>query len=271
MGRVSTVLEYTELIGTIILMVANCVSEKGIAGTCPYDTVCTRIVEKNAMYEYQDGYMPPSSEDLLSLEELSYAIRVEATTIRRNWIETGKLQPDAVQLKKSRTLYFFYRHRIETIREEFDLPPMPQTGLEWIKQLVEFMESRNLTRSYKPVLLKAMLRLADSKGEVAMDTLVASFRAFYVQRKRHGLVTEMGVSALLEPEQSDADTIEQLIIKHPLERFVLNGFLHYDAGGRIVRFNPMLWDAIRQDDLARLATLSDAQLDAYYSRRAGQA
>jgi hypothetical protein len=216
--------------------------------------------------EQSGSYMPSTEEDLITLQTLSYALRVEATTIRRNWIETGKLVPDATEQIGSRSFYFFRRDRIEAIRKQFQLAPTPQTGEEWRQDFLDFSKSRNLTKSYKPVLLKALLDLVDRNGEVSMDALAEAFRAFYIQRKRNGLVTEIGVSVLLHPEQADLDTIEKLIIKYPLERFVLNGFLQYDADAGIVRFNPSLWHELRAYELVDILNSADEQLRFYYKR-----
>lgn len=216
--------------------------------------------------EQSESYMPSTIEDLITLQTLSYALRVEAPTIRRNWIETGKLVPDATEQIGSRSFYFFRRDRIDAIRTQFQLAPTPRTGEEWRQDFVDFAKSRHLTKSYKPVLLKVLLDLVDRNGEVQMDALAEAFRAFYIQRKRDGLVTEVGVSALLHPEQADFDTIEKLIVRYPLERFILNGFLEYDKDAGIVRFNPSLWHELRAYELVDILDFADEQLRFYYER-----
>ncbi len=223
-------------------------------------------IRTNLIREQRQSYMPSSIEDLITLQTLSYALRVEAATIRRNWIETGKLTPDSVQAIGSRNFYFFRRDRIEAIRTQFQLAPTPQTGEEWRQDFLDFAKSRNLTKSYKPVLLKALLDLVDRNGEVLMDALAEAFRAFYIRRKRDGLTTEVGVSVLLHPEQTDLDTIEKLIVKYPLERFILNGFLQYDTSAGIVRFNPSLWHEFRTYERVDIIASADEQLRFYYER-----
>lgn len=220
--------------------------------------------------EQAESYMPSTIEDLITLQTLSYTLRIEATTIRRNWIETGKLVPDATEQIGSRNFYFFRRDRIEAIRMQFQLAPTPQTGEEWRQDFLNFAKSRKLTKSYKPVLLKALLELVDRNGEVQMYALAEAFRAFYIQRKRNGLATEVGVSVLLHPEQADLDTIEKLIVKYPLERFILNGFLEYDKNAGIVRFNPSLWHELRAYELVDLLNSADEQLRFYYERASVQ-
>ncbi len=84
-------------------------------------------------------------DDLISLRALSYALRVDTTTIRRNWIEKGKLQPDATQSVGPREAYYFRRDRIEQIRAQFVRSSTPTTGEEWRQEFLDFAKSRNLT------------------------------------------------------------------------------------------------------------------------------
>lgn len=216
--------------------------------------------------EANETYQTSSEDDLISLRALSYALHVEASTIRRGWVETGKLTPDATQRVGTRDVYFFRRERIDAIRQQFQLGSTPQTGEEWRQTFLDYAKSHSLTRSYKPVLLKALLALVDRDGVARLSDLAQAFKAFYVQRWRDGLPTEFGASALVEPEQATLNTIQKLIIKHPLERFILNNFLEFDAENGIIRFTPHLWQELRYYELLDILTAADEQLHFYYQR-----
>lgn len=205
-------------------------------------------------------------DDLISLRALSYTLRVDTTTIR-NWIEQGKLQPDHSPKHASREGFFFRRDRIEQIRQQFLTTARPTSGSEWRQEFLDFARSRNLTKSYKPVLIKALLKLVNRNGEVRIDDLVQEFKAFYVQRQEAGLSVEFGVPLLDDPQAISDNQIKQLIIKNPLDRFLIKGFLEFSAQDGIIRFAPRLWSELRFYELLDVQQSADEQIRYYYSRR----
>jgi len=46
---------------------------------------------------------------------------------------------------------------------------------QWKQEFLDFAKSRNLTKSYKPVMLKAFFKLVDREGKVKIDDLVKEF------------------------------------------------------------------------------------------------
>jgi hypothetical protein len=141
--------------------------------------------------EQDEAYQVDSQDDLITLKALSYALHIDMQTIRRGWIETGKLQPDVTQQVGSRDVYFFRRDRIDAIRQQFTLNQAPTSSAEWRQEFLDYARSRSLTKSYKPVLLKALLKLVNRNGEVRMDDLASEFLAFYIQRQLNNQPNEI--------------------------------------------------------------------------------
>jgi hypothetical protein len=209
----------------------------------------------------------PPEEDLISLRALSYTLRVDTTTIR-NWIHQGKLTPDQPVNPSNHESYFFRRDRIDQIQRELIGSNVPVSGAEWRQQFLDFARSKQLTKSYKPVLIKALLKLVDRNGEVKIDDLAAEFRAFYIQRQRDRLPIEFGVKLLDDPERTNLEAIRRLIVKYPLDRFLIKGFLEYDPGEGVIRFASQLWHELRFYELLDVLTSADEQLRYYYERHA---
>src|SRR5260370_28063329 len=159
-----------------------------------------------------------SANIFLSLH-LGYALRVDPTRIRR-WIENGTLRPDISQTSGERTLYYFRRDRIEQIRSSLGLKNIPASSDQWKQEFLDFARSRNLTKSYKPVMLKIFFQLVDREGEVRIDDLVQAFREYYIQRAHAGQPLERGASHLSDPTKPSHATMKLIIITHPLERFL---------------------------------------------------
>src|SRR5205085_8669545 len=120
----------------------------------------------------------------------SHALRVDTSVLRR-WLERGKLLPDQAG-PSAQGGYFFRRDRMELIRAELLGRPQPANSDAWRQEFLDFARSHNLSKSYKPVLLKAMLRLVNRNGEIHIDDLTREFRAFYLARRRDELPIEFG-------------------------------------------------------------------------------
>jgi hypothetical protein len=92
-------------------------------------------------------------EDLISLNALGYALRVDPTRVRR-WIENETLRPDLSQTSGERTRYYFRRDRIEQMRSSLGLDNIPASSDQWKQEFLDFAKSRNLTKSYKPLTIR---------------------------------------------------------------------------------------------------------------------
>jgi hypothetical protein len=222
--------------------------------------------------DYRVADPPPLTigpeDDLISLRALGYALRVDPMTVRA-WVERGRLQPDRQVAVGRRDGLFFRRDRVETIRRQLAGSAQPASGAAWRQEFLDFARSRNLTKSYKPVLLIALLDLVDRNGEARMDYLARAFHAFYLERQAAGLPTEAD-GILKDPASAAHAEIVRLIVKFPLDRFLIKQFLAYDPHAGIVRFAPQLWEELRYYELLDVRASADAQLRYYYERLARQ-
>lgn len=91
---------------------------------------------------------------------------------------------------------------------------------------MDFARSRNLTKSYKPVLIKALVKLVNRNGKVKLDDLAREFHDFYLQRYRRGEPAEFS-GPLVNPVDVALPMIKRLIVKYPLNRFLIQKFIEY--------------------------------------------
>src|SRR6185312_6148174 len=75
--------------------------------------------DPNASTDEQTIDLNPE-EDLISLNALGYALRVDPTRVRR-WVENETIKPDVAQISGAYTNYYFRRDRIEQIRKNLGL------------------------------------------------------------------------------------------------------------------------------------------------------
>ena len=204
-------------------------------------------------------------DDLISINALGYALRIDPNTLRR-WIESGKLQVDGSQTIRERSNYFVRRDRIEKIREDLNLQARPISSDQWRQEFLDYTKSRLLSKSYKPVLVKALFKLVDREGKAKMDDIVKEFRAFYVQRAISGSDVEFGVPLLRDPMQASDKELKRLIIQMPLERFRIKNYFEYNEEDDTVQIAPQLWQDLRYYEIIDVLKSADAQITYYYKR-----
>lgn len=212
----------------------------------------------------QTGTAVQPGEDLISMHALGYDLRVDPYTVQ-DWVRSGRLSPDQVTKVGQRESYFFRRDRVDDIRQQLVGTTQPTTGAEWRQEFLDYARSRSLTRSYKPVLLKALLQLVNRHGEVQLDELAREFHSFYQARQRDGLPTESD-GPMADPSAASLDSVKALILKNPLHRFVLQHFLEYERDTGLIRFASQLWEELRFYELLDIQTSAEEQLRYYYDR-----
>lgn len=204
-------------------------------------------------------------EDLISLNTLGYALRVDPARVRR-WIESGALLPDAGQTSGGRASYYVRRDRIEQIRQSLGLESVPVSSDEWKQEFLDFAKSKRLSKSYKPVMLKAFFRLADREGKVNIDDLVREFKNSYLQKVNAGQPLEQSGSLMADPINAGDPDIKKLIISNPLERFLIKNFIEYLPEEGVLRITPQLWQDLRHYEVIDALTSADEQLRYYLAR-----
>jgi len=208
-------------------------------------------------------------EDVISLNALGYALRVDPTRIRR-WLENGSLHPDSSQSSGERISYYFRRDRIERIRRELGLENIPSSSDEWKQEFLDFTQSRNLSKSYKPVMIKAFFKLVDREGKVKIDNLVREFRDYYVQQLNAGHPLEHNSSLMAQPAEASDQAIKRLIITNPLERFLIKNFIEYFPEEGVLRVAPQLWQELYYYEVIDAVKSADEQISYYVARHKGK-
>ncbi len=194
-------------------------------------------------------------------------------------IENGETLPNAAELIALSAILgvsfdwllleagvFFRRDQIEPLRAKLLGVNRPTNPNEWRQEFLDFARSRNLSKSYKPVLLKSLLKLVNRRGEADIDALTKEFRAFYGARQQAGVLVEFGPPDLSDPMTVNDSQLRQLIVRHPLERFLIKGFLEYLPTTGVIRFAPYLWADLRFWELLDIQQSADQQLEYYYAR-----
>ena len=224
----------------------------------------TKTVVSDTSSDEQTIDLTPE-EDLISLNSLGYALRIDPTRVRR-WVENGILLPDASQISGEHTSYYFRRDRIELVRKTLGLENIPTSSDEWKQEFLDFAKSRNLSRSYKPVMIKTFFKLVDREGKVKIDDLVKEFRDYYVQRVNAKQPLERGSSLMAHPIDATDQAIKRLIVTNPLERFLIKNFIQYFPEEGVLQIAPQLWQELHYYEVIDTLKCADEQMSYYEAR-----
>jgi superfamily II DNA or RNA helicase len=182
----------------------------------------------------------------------------------RNAARHGDVVADHVLPLGERTYYYFRPERAEEIRSQLNLPRIDD---ETIRDLfLAFVSKMDMSASYKPVLLRVFLELADADGRARVDDVARRFHEFYRERQRLGVVVERANARMADPDALTAEAVCQLMLEMPFRKFEQKKFLKYDRDVAFVRFVPALWHRLDSNDRDAIRASCDAKIAEYYQR-----
>lgn len=131
--------------------------------------------------------------------------------------------------------------------------------------LVEFCKTMYMSYSYKPVLLKALMQLANETGAAQLNEVVSFFMRFYTDRRNNGLVVEKANSIFFNRVVSQEDA-KRNIINNPVKALSTAGVINFERKMDTIKITTVIWQ--RLDDKTRHAIeeVCEEKLDSYYAR-----
>jgi hypothetical protein len=163
------------------------------------------------------------------------------------------------------TYRYFYNNRIDEIRSKLGIKKRTAATLK--EDFLSFVRSGDMSMSYKPVLLKGMLTLADAKGEVDLAELTCYFRNYYQSRADRGLPIETSNSTVNRISELSDFEVTRLMLTMPFEKYERKSFMEHKRDLKRVAFNYRLWKALNADDREGIIKLCDEQLVSYFEKR----
>lgn len=153
---------------------------------------------------------------------------------------------------------FFYAVTVENLPEPAG---MKDYFMSFIRTDTRF------STSYKPVLLKAMITLADSEGRVKIADLVNSFKDFYLTRQQHGKTVGAPGAFMAEVAQKTDRQISQEMFRMPFEKYESRGLLGRSRDLDYVAFPPAVWKSLSPAEKAEILDIAEKRIRDYYNNR----
>ena len=201
---------------------------------------------------------------MISQMEFVRRVEVQTETIER-YVREGKLVPDlVVPMSEHRTLKYFKEETLKKYAEQYGWTLIDDNNRKSV--FMDMIRQMDMSYSYKPVLMKAILLYADDKGRVKLDDIVAYFRSYYENRRASGLPVEKKNSIFAKGSYTDKEA-ERNILANPFKRFEDMQMLRHTRTLGIVQVDESVWKHLTKEERAEIAAICDEKLNGYFELR----
>ena len=204
-----------------------------------------------------------SVKDMISKIEFVRMVDVQSETVER-YIKDGKVKPDlSIPFGDKRMFHYFREESIRNIAKQYGWDLI--TPQNMADKFMKFIETMDMSYSYKPVLLKAIYEYMDTSGRVALSDVVDYFIDFYEDRKAHGMIAEKSTSIYQKGGYTRKD-VEKNILSNPFKRFEDMRFLMRCKDVETIEVNPIIFRKLTREDWLHIVDVCDKSLEKYYLR-----
>lgn len=203
------------------------------------------------------------TDGMYSVAELIQLVNVQSETIEK-YIREGKMIPDQIVPKsEQRSTKYFTKDSLNRYVNQFGWELITDENRKTV--FLDMIDQMDMSYSYKPVFLKALMQHANGAGRCAMADVVLYFLGYYKSRREAGLTIEKPDSVFSKPDCTYASA-EQVIKKYPFRRFADIGVLRYDVSEDTITIVPSVWNNLSVSEKKHIENKCDEKLNEYYLR-----
>ena len=204
---------------------------------------------------------------MISQMEFVRRVDVQTETIER-YVREGKLVPDlVVPMSEHRTFKYFKEESLQKYADQYGWTLIDDTNRKDL--FLDMIRQMDMSYSYKPVLVKAILLYADDKGRVKLEDIVSYFKFFYEDRRASGLFVEKKNSIFAKGGYSDKEA-ERNILSNPFKRFEDMQMLRHTKTLGIIQVEETVWKHLTKDEKDEIGRICDDKLRHYYFAQEGK-
>ena len=215
-------------------------------------------------YELVDVFnWQEEAEGMVSQMGFVRRVNVQAETIER-YVREGKLVPDlTVPMSERRTFKYFKEESLEKYARQYGWTLIDDSNRKNL--FMDMIRKMDMSYSYKPVLIKAILRYADEKGRVRLEDIADYFRAYYEGRRAAGLVVEKATSIFAKGNYTNSEA-QKNILANPFKRFEDMQMLRHTRTLGIIQVDEAVWKRLGEGEKAEIERVCGEKLEGYYRR-----
>lgn len=198
---------------------------------------------------------------MISQMEFVRRVDVQSETIEK-YLRDGKLIPDLiVPMSEHRTFKYFKEETLERYAKEYGWRLIDDKNRKEL--FMKMVEQMDMSYSYKPVLLKAILKHADKNGRIKLEEIVSYFKNFYEGRRAASLIVEKPNSIFAKGGYTDKEA-ERNILSNPFKRFEDMNMLRHTKTLGIIEIDSTVWKKLTADEKQYIENTCDGKLKEYY-------
>ncbi len=221
----------------------------------PVDATDYELVD---LFDWQE-----EARGMISQMEFVRRVDVQAETIER-YVREGRLVPDlAVPMSEHRTFKYFKEETVQAYARQYGWTLIDDRNRKDL--FLEMIRRMDMSYSYKPVLIQAILRHADEKGRVKLSNISDYFRTYYECRRAAGLVVEKPDSIFAKGSYTDSEA-QRNILANPFKRFEDMQMLRHTRTLGIIQVDEAVWKRLTEGEKAEMGRICEEKLEAYYQR-----
>ena len=122
---------------------------------------------------------------------------------------------------------------------------------------MDMIRQMDMSYSYKPVLIKAVMTYADDKGRIKLEDIVNYFRTYYEGRRAAGVKVEKANSIFAKGGYTDKEA-ERNILSNPFKRFEDMQMLRHTKTLGIVQVDESVWKNLSKEEKTEIEKICDA-------------
>lgn len=200
---------------------------------------------------------------MISQMEFVRRVDVQTETIER-YVRDGLLVPDlVVPMSEHRTFKYFKEETLQKYAQQYGWTLIDDSNRKDL--FLDMVRQMDMSYSYKPVLLKAVLLFADDKGRVKLSDIVTYFREFYEARRAAGMVVEKANSIYAKGGYTDAQA-QRNILSNPFKRFEDMQMLHHTKTLGVIQVDESVWKKLTREEKQEIERICDEKLESYFQR-----
>lgn len=210
------------------------------------------------IFNWQD-----EAANMISQMEFVRRVDVQAETIDR-YIAEQKILPDLVVPASERRVFrFFTEETLEKSAAQYGWTIIDDNNRKDI--FMDMVEKMDMSFSYKPILLLAILEKADDQGRIKLSELVEYFKNYFNRRREAQLPVEKKNSIYYSGNATDHE-IERNILIYPYKRFEYMKIMFHTKTLGIIQIDSSVWKKLTDDDRQHISDVCKAKLATYFAR-----
>ena len=163
---------------------------------------------------------------------------------------------------QEKTVEKLYRSLQQQVKDKRNRKILLLQEIEEGNAFIQYFRTMHMVRSYKPVL---MLALLEHGGSITIEQAANYFIHFYQNRRKKGLQPEFGY-CIYADEHASLKSVYSNLIRNPVAALCRSGFFQYSESDMTLSILPEIYDALTINELDEIIHSCLMRLTEYFNK-----